>query len=122
MFVTQAATPNPSIEGTLSGLRPPSAPHVKRWAFLNTVGAMRNSSPSSTVAVCKGVYREGLRVLSGVRGSRSIPSCPGHLASSTFAVRHGLQSQRLHFAKAWAASGFGTLPSREPNPAFERTA
>jgi histidine triad (HIT) family protein len=23
-------TPNPSIEGTLSGLRPPSAPHVKR--------------------------------------------------------------------------------------------
>jgi hypothetical protein len=22
--------PNPSIEGTLSGLRPPSAPHVKR--------------------------------------------------------------------------------------------
>jgi hypothetical protein len=26
----KTATPNPSIEGTLSGLRPPSAPHVKR--------------------------------------------------------------------------------------------
>jgi hypothetical protein len=25
-----AMTPNPSIEGTLSGQRPPSAPHVKR--------------------------------------------------------------------------------------------
>lgn len=25
-------TPNPSIEGTLSGLRPPSAPHVKRYS------------------------------------------------------------------------------------------
>jgi hypothetical protein len=24
--------PNPSIEGTASGLRPPAAPHVKRWA------------------------------------------------------------------------------------------
>jgi hypothetical protein len=24
------ATPNPSIEGTASGLRPPAAPHVKR--------------------------------------------------------------------------------------------
>ena len=24
--------PNPSIEGTRSGLRPPRAPHVKRWA------------------------------------------------------------------------------------------
>ena len=25
-------TPNPSIEGTCSGLRPPHAPHVERWA------------------------------------------------------------------------------------------
>ncbi len=25
-------TPNPSIERTSSGLRPPSAAHVKRWA------------------------------------------------------------------------------------------
>jgi hypothetical protein len=24
--------PNPSIQGALSGLRPPSAHHVKRWA------------------------------------------------------------------------------------------
>jgi Holliday junction resolvase len=30
-------TPNPSIEGTLSGLRPPSAPHVKRWAAQATM-------------------------------------------------------------------------------------
>jgi hypothetical protein len=28
--VPLSPTPNPSIEGTLSGLRPPSAPHVKR--------------------------------------------------------------------------------------------
>ena len=27
-----AETPNPSIEGTRSGLRPTHAPHVKRWA------------------------------------------------------------------------------------------
>ena len=24
-------TPNPFIEGTASGLRPPAAPHIKRW-------------------------------------------------------------------------------------------
>ena len=29
-FAAQRVQPNPSIEGTLSGLRPPSAPHVKR--------------------------------------------------------------------------------------------
>ena len=29
-------TPNLSIEGTASGLRPPAAPHVKRWASQGT--------------------------------------------------------------------------------------
>ena len=29
-------TPNLSIEGTASGLRPPAAPHVKRWASQRT--------------------------------------------------------------------------------------
>ena len=31
-----AVTPNLSIEGTASGLRPPAAPHVKRWASQGT--------------------------------------------------------------------------------------
>jgi hypothetical protein len=30
MAAAHTATPNPSIEGTASGLRPPAAPHVKR--------------------------------------------------------------------------------------------
>jgi Protein of unknown function (DUF1161) len=29
---TTRSTPNPSIEGTASGLRPPAAPHVERYA------------------------------------------------------------------------------------------
>jgi hypothetical protein len=45
--------PNPSVEPTASGLRPPAAAYLKRWAARNTVRAMLR--PSQFPPVCTAV-------------------------------------------------------------------
>jgi hypothetical protein len=109
-------TPNPSIEGTLSGLRPPSAPHVKRWA-------------SAREGRADPVLRRLSRCVQFCHCRRSRVSCP--FGSLLLQRRRGLSVlRRPAHACLGSTAASNTLSSRlaighsitTPNRSLERTA
>ena len=117
--------PNPSIERTCSGLRPPQAAHVKRWAHSNS-GPLRRMKTNPPPAFCVEVAAAvalgcpsagGQRTLSAsatVIDCQHLPRLSIHRTAAP--LRPAVGTRRFRTVAKGARSAGGV-----PNPAIKRT-